>query len=220
MHAKPELELYPNLFLHERNLTMKRGQVFPSTYLGKEDVLAAGGTIRDSVGDVRMETVKGEGGDEEKAVLHFAKKDHKPMIINNTNWTTLEEAYGDDSDLWHGKPVEVYVDPGVMFGGKRVGGVRLRVPPKNGQAGPGPLPVWTLTQAINECLAVGISKAQVLEHLKKHGRKNWTPSTDTPLIRALIEERMSQPQAESLENLEADPLPEPPANRGEEEIPF
>ena len=68
---------------------------------------------------------------ETKWVLYF-KEHQKGMVLNSTTIRVLEQAFGDDSDLWIGKKVMVYVDPNVSFQGRVVGGLRLR-PPKNAQ---------------------------------------------------------------------------------------
>lgn len=103
---------------------MKRSDAFKSNYLGKGDLeRPAIATIKEVV----IEKVKGDDGDEEKAVCHFTNGT-KPMILNVGNWSTIEAAYGEESDNWRGRQVEVYVDPNVMFGRERVGGVRVRIP--------------------------------------------------------------------------------------------
>lgn len=104
---------------------MKRSQAFPGNYLAKEDVTDAVTAI---IATVAMEPVREDNGDRMKPVLRFAQDQLRPLILNNVNWDTLEHAYGDDSDAWLGRPVEIYCDPSVMFGGRRVGGVRVRVP--------------------------------------------------------------------------------------------
>jgi hypothetical protein len=50
------------------------------------------------------------------------------MVLNITTIRVLEAAYGGDTDQWVGNKVMVYVDPNVSFGGKVVGGLRLRTP--------------------------------------------------------------------------------------------
>lgn len=188
---------------------MKKSQVFPSNYLGKED-LASPLTV--TIGDVRMETVKGDGADEEKAVLHFAEKNLKPMILNNTNWTTLEEAYGDDSDFWRGKPAEIYVDPGVMYGGKRVGGVRLRTPPKTNNNGKPVSPtLLTWDQAISACGLAGITKEELVAHLKSIGKPGFNSVRDTKDVEAFIASKAASKE-ESFYSGEKLP--------GESDIPF
>jgi hypothetical protein len=74
----------------------------------------------------KVELDDDEGGKKSPPVLFFRDADSKPLILNNTNWMALEDLYGDESDHWIGQPVELYKDPTVMFGGKRVGGVRVR----------------------------------------------------------------------------------------------
>lgn len=105
---------------------MKRSDAFPAKYLSKDDVPSP---ITAVIADVAVEDVNGDHGKERKPVMTFADS-VKPLIVNNVNWETLENAYGEDSDDWRGKPVEIYVDPSVMFGGRRVGGVRVRIPAK------------------------------------------------------------------------------------------
>jgi hypothetical protein len=102
---------------------MKRSDAFPSRYISKDDVQNPIVAVIDTV---RFDTIKGDGGDEDKPVVYF-RDGVKPMILNNTNWMAIEDAYGAESDDWTGKQIEMYCDPGVMFGGKRVGGVRVRV---------------------------------------------------------------------------------------------
>ena len=105
---------------------MKRSDAFPSNYIGKDDVPDPVIAIID---DVERQPIRNDaGGTDDKPVMTFAHGQFKPLILNNINWMTLEDAYGEDSDDWRGKPVEIYVDPSVMFAGRRVGGVRLRIP--------------------------------------------------------------------------------------------
>lgn len=63
---------------------------------------------------------------EEKWAVAFTEF-KKPMVLNSTNIQLLEKMFGsDNTDDWVGKQVIVYVDPNVSFGGKIVGGLRLR----------------------------------------------------------------------------------------------
>lgn len=109
---------------------MKRSDAFPSQYVSKDDVESP--VVWNIAGVSKVEMPDDEGGKKTPPVMTF-KEDHaKPLILNNTNWMVLEDLYGDDSDKWIGHPIELYKDPSVMFGGKRVGGVRVRKP--NGHA--------------------------------------------------------------------------------------
>jgi hypothetical protein len=167
---------------------MKRSQVFPSSYLSKDDVAAP---VHATIADVTMEPVKGEHGEESKPVMHFTDKAVKPMIVNTTNWTLLEEMYGLDSDDWRGKPVELYCDPMVMFAGKRVGGVRVRRPSaaaNHAPAGsPSPTPLWSFEQAVIEADKVGITKQELIDRLKGAGKAGYQASRDTSFVREMIQ---------------------------------
>jgi len=115
----------------------KVSEMIQSKFLRKEDfeedrVL----TIR----GLKLEDMPGDDGTQ-KWVLYF-KEEAKGMALNVTTIRVLEAAFGDDSDMWLGKRVMVYVDPSVSFGGKVVGGLRIRTPrkPKPEATAPAPPP--------------------------------------------------------------------------------
>lgn len=115
---------------------MKMNEMFPGKWLKKEDVPVP---TTATISRVSREEVNADnGGKEMKVVMAFAEAHLKPMILNIGNATAVTELYGDDSANWLGKRVEIYTDPNVMFGGKRVGGLRLRAP---SQHAPQPAPV-------------------------------------------------------------------------------
>lgn len=104
---------------------MKRSDAFPTKYLSKDDIKAPTVGVIENV----VNETLGQGEDQEiKPVMYFSSGPAKPMVINNTNWMTVESMHGDESDNWNGKAVEVWVDPSVSYGGKRIGGLRLRAP--------------------------------------------------------------------------------------------
>jgi hypothetical protein len=70
-----------------------------------------------------------EVGDDRKLVMRFEGKS-KGLVLNDTNLEALEVAFGDDSSDAIGAQVVLYVDPDVRFGGKRVGGIRIKLPAK------------------------------------------------------------------------------------------
>ena len=175
---------------------LTRGSVFPSKYLGKEDVAQP---IRAMIGSIYMEQIQGDHGMENKAVLAFSDAGIKNMIVNSTNWDALAAAYGEDADGWLGKPVEVYTDPGVMFGGRRVGGVRVRIPagaqapaapPLNAPMTPVGLSGYA--QAVTTCEMAGISVAEMRAGLKLAGHTSWSQACEATIL-AMIQAR--QPAA-------------------------
>lgn len=104
---------------------MRLSEAFPSKYLGKDDL---DGDVIGTISDVVKESIESDGTMQDKLVIHFHEGHVKPFICNKTNAITIADIYGDDTDAWHGKTVVLYVDPSVMMAGKRVGGVRVRIP--------------------------------------------------------------------------------------------
>jgi hypothetical protein len=96
---------------------MKLDQMFPSKYLNKNDLAAP---VRATVARVTIEELQSDNGREEKPVLHFLG-DVKPLILNRTNADAIASYFGDDSDLWTGKVLEVFFDPSVRMGNKGCG---------------------------------------------------------------------------------------------------
>ncbi len=106
---------------------MKRSEAFPSQYVSKDDVEVPKAWTIETIAPVEMPS---DDGSKTKSppVMFFHEADAKPLILNNTNWMTIEDLYGPESNEWKGHKIELYNDPSVMFGNKRVGGVRVRKP--------------------------------------------------------------------------------------------
>ena len=109
---------------------MKKNEAFPSTYLSKEDIKSP---LVLTIDNIQMETIQSEHGEEDKPVVRF-REAMKPLILNGTNWDLCEDAFGNDSDNWCGRAIEMYVDSKVKFKGKTVGGIRCRLPGEKGQS--------------------------------------------------------------------------------------
>jgi hypothetical protein len=114
---------------------MKRDEVFKSTYLKASDL--KGRKIPVVIESVEMETL-GQGKDaEDKAVAHFQGKD-LGLVLNMTNWDTIQELLGsDDTDYWIGKKI-LLVPAKTKFGNKMVDCIRIE--PYTGRTPPGTAP--------------------------------------------------------------------------------
>lgn len=145
---------------------MKVSEMFPSKFLGKADLTRPAVGVIDYLAE---EEISGDGGKESKHVIHFRGDAPKPLILNRGNADALAEYFGDDSDGWVGKRIEVYVDPSVMFGGKRIGGIRVRVP--GGQA--------------NAAGAVSVAAAELFD--LSDGTQLW-PKLDRDQVQEIIDE--------------------------------
>ena len=168
---------------------MKRNEAFPSQYLGQKDIERP---ITAIIEAVRFEEVQGDHGAEDKPVLFFKNDEPKKMILNNTNWGAIEDAYGDESDNWNGKSIELYVDPGIMFGNQRKGGLRVRVPAHGGKPAKASADTWTWDEAQNQAESVGISKSGLVAKLKAAGKVGWNAARDTGFVRDLVEAALAQ----------------------------
>ena len=96
-------------------------------YLKKEDVPSPANT---SILWIKEEEVTAPGkGTETRLVLYFDGV-KKGLVLNTANAEALLEISGtDDYEKWTDTPVQLYVDPDVTYGGKKIGGIRIRKPP-------------------------------------------------------------------------------------------
>ena len=111
---------------------MRISSAFPSKYLKASDL--QGREVQVKIDDVAIEVMEQAG--EEKPVLRFIGTE-KGMVLNRTNSDTIANAYGDETDTWHGKPIVLF-ESTTSFGGRTVPCLRVRIP--RPVAKPAPLP--------------------------------------------------------------------------------
>lgn len=105
---------------------MKIGQMKESKYVKKEDV-GTGKTV--TIDRIEQENVAGENQPEEMKYVMYFKEAQKGLVLNWTNLQLAASVCGsEETDDWPGKKIELYEDPNISFGGKLVGGVRIRAP--------------------------------------------------------------------------------------------
>lgn len=107
---------------------MNVNQLKTSNFLKRDDV---GDGVVVTIRSVSQQNVAKEGAPEElKWVLHVDEFD-KGMVLNSTNGQLIAHALkSEESDDWVGQQVILFDDPSVSFGGKLVGGIRVRPVPK------------------------------------------------------------------------------------------
>lgn len=194
---------------------MRRGEAYPSQYLKQDDVHDEPRVFE--IEDVRKITITGDRGPEEVPVMHF-KDEEKKLIVIPTNWDVIEEAYGPESDGWAGRRVELYRDASVSYGGKRTGGLRLRIPqgakaPRAGKPAATGATTMTWDEALAAAYHAGMSAEELKAQLKAQGITAWNAIKHTPLAKALIMDWKRQANAVS----EAEPEPD---SDGLDDIPF
>ena len=88
-----------------------------------------GREVNVTIEGIALEMV-GEGDKaKEKLVARFEGKS-KGLVLNDFNNEVIEQAFGPNTEDAVGGHVILYVDPEVRFGGKKVGGIRIRLPKK------------------------------------------------------------------------------------------
>lgn len=107
---------------------MKASSVLGGDYIKAETVKEDGPQrlVIVSVDITEFEAKKGKTKPERRLELTFT--DDRKLTLNNGNTQVLIAAFGDDTDEWEGKAIIAFHDPSVMFGSKRVGGVKVKVP--------------------------------------------------------------------------------------------
>ncbi len=100
-------------------------------YLRREDVDEEGTTVK--VVRVWQDKLRlPDGGSETKWLIELANGSEtlKPLVLNSTNIRRCVAAFEtQETDDWVGKSIIIYDDPSIEFGGKLVGGLRLRAVP-------------------------------------------------------------------------------------------
>src|SRR6516162_3181488 len=116
---------------------MKIGDVFPSEFLKSSDL---GGNEAQKQFKVKIQDVRvwqdPQGG--RKLSLGFVNSE-KRLLANITNTRTIAKVFGEETDVWLGKIIVLYVAL-VDFKGEQVEGIRVRVPSVSAHAAKSPKP--------------------------------------------------------------------------------
>ena len=101
---------------------MKKSEVFPSKWM-KVDDLGGQDTVA-VISSVERETV----GDDVKSVAYFKGGKLKPLVLNKTNYESIEEISGqEDDDNWGGTKIVLF-ESRVRFNSKLTPCVRIKAP--------------------------------------------------------------------------------------------
>ena len=100
-----------------------RDEVFPSKYLKAADLNGKPVTV--TIEGAPLETLKNpEGKEQIKTVLYF-RGSKKMLPLNMTNWDSVADICGDNTDDWPGHRIELYPDR-TQMGSKIVDCIRIR----------------------------------------------------------------------------------------------
>jgi hypothetical protein len=102
-----------------KTMGIKKSDAFPKKYIKVDDL--GGRKVTAVIDRVEMEEV----GDKDKPVLYFENDSVKPLVLNNTNWSMIEEIADDeDTDNWSGVKI-LLVTAKTNYQGNRVPCIRV-----------------------------------------------------------------------------------------------
>ena len=102
---------------------MKIDDLIPSKYLKQSDVPE---DTLVTVKELKKQNVAQQDEEAEYKYIIFFEEFPKGMVLNSTNIKRMGKALGNDTDMWIGGKVVLYVDPNVEYGGNVTGGLRIR----------------------------------------------------------------------------------------------
>ena len=103
-----------------------RAYVGDGQYLKKQDI---SDPVDTELLWVKEEKITRPGKDTKIRLVAYFDGEPKGLVLNNSNGETLLEMTGtDDPNEWKDVAVQLYIDPEVTFGKKKVGGIRIRKP--------------------------------------------------------------------------------------------
>lgn len=125
--------------------------MYPGKYLDKPDAKTP---LLLTIANLTLENLALEGAQPKmRWCAHFKEVD-KLLVLNQVNLQMGAIACkSTNTDHWIGKKIVVFVDPTVVFGGKVVGGLRIRAPknqPETPPAQPAPATQAQPSQATDE----------------------------------------------------------------------
>jgi hypothetical protein len=105
---------------------MNRDELFPSKYIKAADL--GGKPLVVTIKSATVEALNNPngGGQQDKLLLGFVNQPKK-LVCNVTNFNSIADLHGDETDGWPGKRIELYPTK-ASVGGKSFDAVRVRAP--------------------------------------------------------------------------------------------
>ena len=122
MNDTPKKELISKTF------TGLSGALRTSPWLAGEDLVGLGEVAAEIEDVLIYDAVMFDGGRTERNVptLKFKDKQKQLVLRTSCNRKALVRMFSSNTQLWRGKVIHIYFDPEVRFGGKTVGGIRIK----------------------------------------------------------------------------------------------
>jgi hypothetical protein len=121
---------------YQKENIMDFNTLFPSNYLKAADATAP------LVFTIKAIVLEEIGDEKTKKPVIFFFEETRGLVLNKTNGQLLAHCFGNDTDSWLNRQIELYSEP-VQFQGRIVSAIRVR-PPQ--QAAPPPQPIAAVQQ--------------------------------------------------------------------------
>jgi len=122
----PPAPLFLSGAIYRKATAMNRNELFPSKYIKAADL--GGKPLAVTIKSATVEALNNPngGGQQDKLLLSFVNQTKK-LVCNVTNFNSIADMHGDETDGWLGKRIELYPTKASM-GGKTFDAVRVRAP--------------------------------------------------------------------------------------------
>jgi len=122
----PPAPIFLSGAIYRKATAMNRDELFPSKYLKAADL--GGKPLAVTIKSVAVEALNNPngGGQQDKLLVSFVNQP-KRLVCNKTNFNSIADLHGDETDGWAGKRIELYPTKASM-GGKSFDAVRVRAP--------------------------------------------------------------------------------------------
>src|SRR5262245_12799683 len=112
--------------IYRKATAMNRDELFPSKYIKAADL--GGKPLMVTIKSATIEALNNPngGGQQDKLLLSFVNQPKK-LVCNVTNYNSISDLHGDETDNWPGKRIELYPTR-ASVGGKSFDAVRVRAP--------------------------------------------------------------------------------------------
>jgi len=122
----PPAPLFLSGAVYRKVSAMNRDELFPSKYIKAADL--GGKPLTVTIKSTAVEALNNPngGGQQDKLLLSFVNQPKK-LVCNVTNYNSIADLHGDETDSWPGKRIELYPTKASM-GGKSFDAVRVRAP--------------------------------------------------------------------------------------------
>jgi hypothetical protein len=112
--------------IYRKVTKMNRDELFPSKFFKAADLGGKPLTVTIKAAAVEVLNSPQGGGQQDKLLLSFVNQPKK-LVCNVTNYNSISDLHGDETDNWPGKRIELYPTK-ASVGGKSFDAVRVRAP--------------------------------------------------------------------------------------------